>query len=272
MVQGGNTGLVGGGVPGRAATVSGEPARLTGIGHHADRLAQVTVGAGVTLERLAGHARSAGLDFGVDLAARDSATVGGLIATNAGGDRVLRYGSMRTQVAGIEAVIAGGPCSAAWPAWPRTTPGTTSSALLVGSEGTLAVITRARLRLVPAAATAEPSPAWRSPGPMSRGGAGGARDRLATLTAAEIFTPTGSRWSARTAGLPAPFAERHPAYLVIECAGRDRDPTDDAARAMLAGLCRGRGRDGRDRPGRAGTAVGLPGGGTPRRSAPPACR
>ncbi len=74
--------------------------------------AQVTAGAGVTLEKLQQHARAAGLDFGVDLAARSQATVGGLVATNAGGIRVLRYGSMRAQLAGVEAVLADGTWSA----------------------------------------------------------------------------------------------------------------------------------------------------------------
>ena len=87
----------------------------------------------------------------MDFAARDSATVGGLIATNAGGVRVVRHGSMRAQVAGVEAVLADGS---------RDRPGSTPPAkdntgydltqLLCGSEGTLGVITRARLRLVPA--------------------------------------------------------------------------------------------------------------------------
>src|SRR5439155_4419195 len=107
VVQGGNTGLVGGGIP-AGGEVLLSLTRLDSIGEVDVAAAQVTVGAGVTLANLQAHARKADLEFGVDLAARDSATVGGLVATNAGGIRVLRYGSMRAQVVGIEAVLSDG--------------------------------------------------------------------------------------------------------------------------------------------------------------------
>src|SRR5690242_13481839 len=89
--QGGNTGLVGGGVP-RGTEVVLSLARLTALGPVDTVAAQVTAGAGVTLERLQQHAAAAGLAFGVDHSARSSATVGGMVATNAGGAQVLRYG------------------------------------------------------------------------------------------------------------------------------------------------------------------------------------
>ena len=69
---------------------------------------QVTAGAGVTLAHWREHARAAGLDAPLDFASRDSATIGGAIATNAGGSRVVRFGTMRAQVAGITAVLADG--------------------------------------------------------------------------------------------------------------------------------------------------------------------
>ncbi|HET9144389.1 FAD-binding oxidoreductase, partial [Actinophytocola sp.] len=105
--QGGNTGLVGGGVP-RDGEVVLSLARLTGLGPVDPLAGQVTVGAGATLAAVQRHVRATGLDVGVDLAARDSATIGGMVATNAGGLRVLRWGSMRAQVAGLEAVLADG--------------------------------------------------------------------------------------------------------------------------------------------------------------------
>src|SRR5262249_42832905 len=125
-------------------------ARLTAL-DPVDRVAaQVTAGAGVTLAALQAHARAAGLDFGVDLAARSAATVGGLVATNAGGIRVLRYGSMREQVAGVEAVTADGRVVAHRAGLAKDNTGYDLGQLLAGSEGTLAVLTRVRLRLVPA--------------------------------------------------------------------------------------------------------------------------
>ena len=110
---------------------------------------QVTVGAGVTLARWREHANASGLDTPVDFAARDVATIGGAIATNAGGSRVLRFGTMRSQVVGIEAVLANGAVVGSLAGLPKETAGLHWPSLVAGSEGTLAVVTAARLRLVP---------------------------------------------------------------------------------------------------------------------------
>ena len=123
--------------------------RLTELGEVDVAAGQVTAGAGVTLADLQKHARAAGLDFGVDLAARDSATVGGLVATNAGGIRVLRYGSMRAQLLGAEAVLADGSVVSRMAGLLKDGTGYDLVSLLAGSEGTLGIVTRARLRLVP---------------------------------------------------------------------------------------------------------------------------
>src|SRR5215213_6196183 len=105
--QGGNTGLVGGGVP-RGGEVVLSTARFTALGEVDRATLQVSAGAGVTLAALQEHARAAGLDAGVDFGARDSATVGGLVATDAGGIRAVRHGTVRARVAGVEAVLADG--------------------------------------------------------------------------------------------------------------------------------------------------------------------
>ncbi|MFT4088499.1 MAG: FAD-binding oxidoreductase, partial [Gordonia sp. (in: high G+C Gram-positive bacteria)] len=88
------------------------------------------------------------LAFGVDLAARDSATVGGLVATNAGGIHTVRHGSMRAQVLGVEAVLAGGDVLRRWLPLRKDNVGYDLPGLLTGSEGTLAVITGVLVRLV----------------------------------------------------------------------------------------------------------------------------
>lgn len=146
--QGGNTGLVGGSVP-----LAGEAVlsmRRLNACEPVDELAsQVTLGAGVTLANAQAHAASSGLSVGVDLAARDSATVGGMVATNAGGINVLRYGAMRAQVAGIEAVLADGTVVSHLAGLEKDNTGYDFGSLLAGSEGTLGVITRVRLRLHP---------------------------------------------------------------------------------------------------------------------------
>ena len=95
--QGGNTGLVGGSVPRAVADrpqIVLSTLRLRQTWSRSTRSpAEVTVGAGVTLAALQSHARAAGFGFGVDLGARDSATIGGMVATNAGGIHVFRRGT-----------------------------------------------------------------------------------------------------------------------------------------------------------------------------------
>jgi FAD/FMN-containing dehydrogenase len=149
--QGGNTGLVGGAVPAGAAAgaIVLSTRRLDRL-EPVDVLAgQVTAGAGVALARLHAHAGAAGWGFGVDLGARDTATIGGMVATNAGGIRVLRHGTMRAQVLGVEAVLGTGAVVGHLGGLVKDNTGYDLAGLLVGSEGTLGVVTAARLRLVP---------------------------------------------------------------------------------------------------------------------------
>ncbi|GAA3297524.1 hypothetical protein GCM10020295_30440 [Streptomyces cinereospinus] len=233
VAQGGNTGLVGGSVPtpdGGEVVLSLR--RLDGVGAVDPAVGQVTVGAGVVLSELQSRVAAHGLRFGVDLAARDSATLGGMIATNAGGERVVRYGTTRANVAGLEAVLADGTVLDRLAGLPKDNTGYDLTGLLVGSEGTLAVVTRARLRLVPwlprrvTALVGLDSPA-------------AALDLVArlrpldSLELAEFFTAEGLALVLRTSGLPAPFRTAYPVYLLVECAGR-RDPAEELAEVLDA--------------------------------------
>ncbi len=224
-VQGGNTGLVGGGVPGGGEVLL-SLARLTSLDEVDPLEAQVTVGAGVTLEKLQQHARPHGLDVGVDLAARSAATVGGLVATNAGGIRVIRYGSMREQVTGIEAVLADGTLISRLSGLTKDNTGYDLTQLLAGSEGTLAVITKVRLRLVPLlpARTVALVAVENVEGALELLAA--ARAGLPALSAAELFLAPGLQLVRDYGRLPDPFDQPYPAYVVIECAGRT-DLTDE---------------------------------------------
>ena len=222
--QGGNTGLVGGGVP-RGGEVLISLARLRSLEPVDPIESQVTVGAGVTLEKLQEHARAAGLDFGVDLAARSQATVGGLVATNAGGIRVLRYGSMRTQVTGLEAVLADGSVLSRLTGLTKDNTGYDLTQLLAGSEGTLAVVTRVRVRLVPLLAARAVALVALADTDAALALLSAARAGLSSLSAAEIFYADGLALVRSHSGLPAPFSEQYPAYVVLECADRV-DPTD----------------------------------------------
>ena len=225
VVQGGNTGLVGGGVP-SGGEVLLSLTRLNTLEPVDEAAGQVTAGAGVRLAALQAHARAADLDFGVDLAARDTATVGGLIATNAGGIRVLRYGSMRAQVLGVEAVLADGGVVSRGGGLPKDNTGYDLTSLFTGSEGTLAVITRARLRLVSRDAA-------RAVALIAVADTAAAVELLArlrehvgaALSAAELMLDEGLELARAAAGLPRPFAGPAGAYLLVECAGRE-DPSD----------------------------------------------
>jgi FAD/FMN-containing dehydrogenase len=229
-VQGGNTGLVGGGVP-AGGEVLLSTRRLAGLGPVDTVAGQVTAGAGVPLAVAQEHARRSGFDLGIDFAARDSATVGGLVATNAGGEQVLRHGGMRAQVVGLEAVLADGSVLSRLAGLPKDNTGYDLVGLLAGSEGTLAVITRVRLRLVPLLTA-------RTVALVAVDGVGTAMAalrelavRLPMLNAAELFGADGLALVRAHTGLPAPLPAEYPAYLLVECADRS-DPTDALVDAL----------------------------------------
>jgi FAD/FMN-containing dehydrogenase len=228
--QGGNTGLVGGGVPGEGAVVV-SLRRLDGLGPVDLAAAQVTAGAGVTLERLRDAARAAGLRFGVDLAARGAATIGGMVATNAGGLHVLAHGTMRAQVLGVEAVLGDGSVVSHLTGLEKDNTGYDLAALLCGSEGTLGVVTAARLRLLPA--MPETAVALLGVGSLDQALAVARRVRGASvgLEAAEVFWADGLDLVCAHLGTAPPFATRPEVYLLLEAAGRS-DPTDALAAAV----------------------------------------
>jgi FAD/FMN-containing dehydrogenase len=231
--QGGNTGLVGASVP-RDGEVVLSLARFDTLGEVDHATLEVEAGAGVTLARLQQHAREAGLDAGLDLGARDSATVGGAVATNAGGARALRHGTARARVAGLEAVLAGGGRVQRLRGLLKDNAGYDLPALLVGSEGTLGVITRVRWRLVPrlTARVAALVPL----GSVEEAAALLAvlRTSLPSLEAAEFFLDDGLTLVLDHLGVAAPVAPRAPVYVLVECASTS-DPTDDLAAALERG-------------------------------------
>ena len=169
----------------------------------------MTAGAGVPLARVQATAEQEGFIFPVDLAARDSATVGGMAATNAGGLHVLRYGSMRAQVVGVEAVLADGRVVSRLGGLVKDNTGYDLSQLLVGSEGTLGIITAVRLRL----AAAHPEKVVALLGLAGTAAAlevlGVLRGRIEGLQAAELFF---RRWPG--AGSQARRSGRPPAPIV----------------------------------------------------------
>jgi FAD/FMN-containing dehydrogenase len=148
--QGGNTGMVAGATPpadGSALLLSlRRMNRVRSIGAES-RLAVAE--AGVVLATLHERAREAGMRFPLTLGARGSCTIGGLTSTNAGGTQVLKFGTMRSLVAGVEAVLPDGSIHDGLSGLKKDNRGYSLDQLLIGAEGTLGVVTAVALRLVP---------------------------------------------------------------------------------------------------------------------------
>jgi FAD/FMN-containing dehydrogenase len=147
-VQGGRTSLVAGTVPERDDVLLSTE-RLCAVGDVDSVERRVVAGAGATLAAVQGAAAGVGLVFGVDLSARDTATVGGMASTNAGGLRTVRYGNMGEQVLGLDVALPDGSVLRRRTRVRSDNTGYDLPSLFVGAEGTLGVITALDLRLHP---------------------------------------------------------------------------------------------------------------------------
>ena len=230
--QGGNTGLVGGSTPdasGREVVLSLD--RMTAV-RRVDMLDNsITLEAGCTVLAAQQAASGAGRLFALSLASEGSATVGGVVSTNAGGEQVLRYGNTRDLTLGLEVVLADGSVLPQLGTLRKDNTGYDLKQLLIGSEGTLGVITAVALRLFPrtdvrsVVLTAVESPAQ-------------------ALQLFEIlFEQCGARLQAfeyfsgdcldlvltHAEGVQEPFDQRYPAYVLVELA----DTADEAGLTAL---------------------------------------
>ena len=220
--QGGNTGLVGGGVP-LAGEVVLSLRRLAGVTDVDPLGGQLSVGAGTAVADLQAAAASAGWAYGVDLASRHSATIGGTIATNAGGLQVLRHGSTRAQLVGFEAVLGTGDTVSHMGGLIKDNTGYDLGGLLCGSEGTLGVVTAARVRLVPQSPERVTTIVAFSSIGAAVDAASLLRRSLPELQSLEFFLQPGLDLVCRASGIAAPFTGEHRAYLLAEAASQ-HDP------------------------------------------------
>src|SRR3954453_6023269 len=149
--QGGNTGMAAGATPppdGSAVLLSMRRMNRIRSMSAEDQLA--VADAGVVLATLHDAAHEAGMRFPLTLGARGSCTIGGLTSTNAGGTQVLKFGTMRSLVAGVEAVLPDGSVHNGLGGLKKDNRGYSLDQLLIGAEGTLGVVTAVAVRLVPA--------------------------------------------------------------------------------------------------------------------------
>ncbi|WP_303813232.1 FAD-binding oxidoreductase [Sandarakinorhabdus limnophila] len=232
--QGGNTGLVGGGIPpadGSAVLVS--CTRMNRI-RQVDGAGQLLVAeAGVILADVHAAAADQGMAFPLSLGAKGSATVGGLASTNAGGVQVLRHGTMRALVAGLEAVLPDGSVLNQLQGLAKDNTGLDIKQLLIGAEGTLGFITAVALKLVPA--PRHRAVAWAGVDRPQRALA--LLSRLRQLTGGqvesfELIPADGIDLVATHLGLASPLAGRHAWACLVELAGPQ--PLDDVLAQGLA--------------------------------------
>ncbi|MCC7096706.1 MAG: FAD-binding oxidoreductase [Thermomonas sp.] len=213
--SGGRTGLSGGAVAAHGELVVSLERMQQVLGFDAvDRT--LTVQAGIALQRVQELAREHGLQYPVDFAARGSCSIGGNIATNAGGIRVVRYGNTREWIAGLKLVTGGGELLELGRALVKNSSGYDLRHLAIASEGTLGIIVEATLRLTdPPPATNVMLLALPSFDALMQVFSA-FRERL-QLQAFEFFTDV-ALTHVLAHGAQAPFAETHPYYVVTEFA------------------------------------------------------
>lgn len=220
--QGGLTGLAGGAccAPGDVAVSLERMNRIEEV----DAISgTITAQAGATLQSVQEAADEAGYFFPLDLGARGSCTVGGNLSTNAGGNRVIKYGTMRDQLLGIEVVLADGSVLSGLHKMVKNNTGYDMRHLLAGAEGTLGVVTRAVLKLQPKPLSV--ATAWcgladyeavttllrRAKAELSGG-----------VSAFEVMWPSYLDFMlTRVKGLRAPLAQRQPMNVLLESSGSD---------------------------------------------------
>lgn len=235
--QGGNSGMAGGATPdksGRSVLLSLR--RMNAIRSMDTEAGQAVCEAGVILQTFHETAEEAGMRFPLTLGGKGSATIGGLVSTNAGGTQVLRHGTMRAQVLGVEAVLADGSVFDALTVLKKDNRGFDLKQLLIGSEGTLGIVTAATLRVLPA-------PTARTTAWVGLGSIKDARTLLRRVDRALGDTLEGFEvvpahcLDSVLAHLPdarSPLQERHEWNALIECVATDGDDAELRGRLETA--------------------------------------
>lgn len=235
--QGGLTGLAGGARPSPDA-VALSLERLAGVEDIDPATATMLVRAGTTLQTAQEAAAEAGLFLPLDLGARGSCQIGGNIATNAGGNRVIRFGMARDMVLGLEVVTADGTVVSNLNRLIKNNAGFDLKQIFIGSEGTLGIVTRAVLRLQPRPTSTAAAfcglrdyPAVVELLQRARTSLGG------LLSAFEVMWPVFcDTMFAECPHLRRPLAGRHGMYVLVEAQGYDPDHDRPRFERLLEGM------------------------------------
>lgn len=226
--QGGMTGLCGGATP-EPGWVAISLERMSGVEEIDETSATMTVKAGTPLELIQNAADAAGFLFPLDLGSRGSCVIGGNLSTNAGGNRVIRYGMTRELVLGLEVVLADGTIITNLNKLLKNNAGYDLKHLFIGSEGTLGIITRVVLRLFPKPRSTMAALCALADYEAVVALLGAAREGLGpNLSAFEVMWP--DYWQVVTGrlGVRAPVGPGHGFYVLVETHGSDA--ASDAAR------------------------------------------
>ncbi|MDB5914735.1 MAG: hypothetical protein JWP22_3410 [Ramlibacter sp.] len=221
VTQGGRTGLALGQLP-RAGEIVLSLERMNAIEEIDVDAGMATVQGGVVLQALQDQVEPLGLMFPLDLGGRGSCTIGGNIATNAGGNRVLRYGMARELVVGLEVVLADGTVLDDLKPLLKNNTGIDLKQLFIGSEGVLGVVTRAVVRLFPLPADRTVALCAVRDFAAVRALLRHLRAQLAgDLTAFEVMWSSYYDRAVTLLGRPAPIAPGHAFHVLVEASGTD---------------------------------------------------
>lgn len=234
--QGGNTGMVGASVP-RDGEVVINLSRMNKIEGLDEPSAVVQVEAGVPLQALQEYLADAGYHMPVDLGARGSCQIGGMIATNAGGIKVLRYGHMREQVFGLEVVLADGTIINSLNRLRKNNTGYDLKQMFIGSEGTLGIITRAVLHVHPQPLAVRTAMVGLSGRDKMIGLLNAVRARFRGLSSLEFVVREAVDFVRKVDDtIREPLEGKHAVYVVLEEETADSEAASDAFVERLAAL------------------------------------
>jgi FAD/FMN-containing dehydrogenase len=235
--RGGLTGLVNG-ITCSPDDIAISLERMHAIEHIDADAGTMTVQAGAVLQNVQEATEEAGWLFAMDFGARGTANIGGMIATNAGGNSVVRYGMMREQVLGLEAVLADGTVISSMNEMLKNNAGYDLKHLFIGSEGTLGIVTRAVLRLRPAPRTVQTAFVALA----SFEDVAGLLRRLGTefegkLSSFEVMWRNHYQYMVEETGKHQAFLPTdYPFYVLLESAGADPEREEEQFMTVLGNL------------------------------------